>query len=542
MPDPYYVTTAIDYVNGDPHIGHAYEKIAADALCRHKRMCGHETWLVVGSDEHSQSVAREAARAGLEPLAYCDSMVPRWREIFRRLQVDHQAFVRTSSPENRRTTEEFLSRVHANGHIYKGSYAGFFCAGCEQYYQERELVEGKCPEHKVALEWLEEENYFFRVSAFAEQLEQLHLRDDFLQPESRRKEMLNVIREGLQDVSISRGFTDWGFPLPFDQSQVIYVWFDALLSYVTGIGFATDEARFRHFWPCDVHVIGKGITRFHTVMWPAMLMAAGVELPRRVFSHGYVNIGGEKMSKSRGLFFEPLGLLDALQPPGEVSPWLGSDGARYGLLREIPFDRDGDFSLEVMVDRYNADLANDFGNLASRVLKMLAQYVDGRLGSRAGFEPAPELLAGRPRDLAAGVLEDVRDCMDRLDFSGALARTWQLVDAANRYVEGCRPWDLNRDGRRDELNFVLFEALETLRLVMYLAAPVIPDACERLAAQLGEPAPSTLGPGGPTLAEVAVWREQRGSWPWQTAAGEVLFPRLDKARVLAGEVTGAALG
>ena len=270
----YYITTAIDYINGEPHLGHAYEKIGADVLCRYKRMTGHETWLVVGSDEHSQSVEREAAAKGMTPEAYCDSMVPRWEEMFARLQVQYSTFVRTSSDANRATTQEFLQRVYDNGYIYKGKYSGFFCPSCEQYYQERELVDGKlCPEHKVELEWLEEDNYFLKLSAFTDQLIELHQREDFLQPEARRNEMLNVIREGLQDVSISRGFTTWGFPLPFDPSQVIYVWFDALLSYVTGVGFATDRAMFEKFWPCDVHVIGKGITRFHTIMWPTCCKA-----------------------------------------------------------------------------------------------------------------------------------------------------------------------------------------------------------------------------------------------------------------------------
>ncbi|MGI8607774.1 MAG: methionine--tRNA ligase, partial [Candidatus Dormibacteria bacterium] len=370
----FYVTTAIDYVNGVPHLGHAYEKIAADALVRYKRLAGYDTWLVVGSDEHSQSVAREAAAMGLEPLAYADSMIPTWERMYERLQVEPSEFVRTSSEANRRTTEEFLQRVYDNGYIYKGKYSGYYCPNCEQYYQERELLEGhRCPEHQIVLEHLEEDNYFLKLSAFTERLIDLHERPDFLQPASRRNEMLNVIREGLQDVSISRGFTDWGFPLPFDPSQVIYVWFDALLSYVTGVGYATAPARFDKYWPCDVHIIGKGITRFHTVMWPVMLWAAGVDLPHRVYSHGYVNIAGEKMSKSRGIFFEPLALVDSLRAKGDTRPLIGSDAARYTLLREVPFDRDGDFTLEAFVDRYNADLANDFGNLASRVLKMLKQ-------------------------------------------------------------------------------------------------------------------------------------------------------------------------
>jgi len=526
-PSPkYYVTTAIDYINGDPHLGHAYEKIGADVLVRYKRMAGHEAWLVVGSDEHSQSVEREARAQGLTPEAYADRIVPRWHDMFARLQVGYDEFVRTSSDANRATTEEFLQRVYDNGHIYKGKYAGFFCPSCEQYYQERELLEGGlCPEHKIKLEWLEEENYFLRVTAFTDRLVELHERADFLQPAARRNEMLNVIRDGLQDVSISRGFTTWGFPLPFDRSQVIYVWFDALLAYVTGVGFATAKERFARLWPCDVHVIGKGITRFHTIMWPVMLWAAGVDLPHRVYSHGYINVAGEKMSKSRGIFVDPLALLDSLQPPG-ARELCGSDAARYALMREIPFDRDGDFSLEVFVERYNADLANDLGNLASRVLKMLKQYT-------GGIVPAPGEAreAGELASVAAPIPGEVAAAMDALDFSGALDATWRLVGRANKYVEESRPWDLNKDpARKADLGAVLYDLTESLRVLCYLVAPFIPDAADRLAMQLRVPRPTAVKAGGYALDEVLRWGGLTEGH--MTEVGEVLFPRLDKAAVL----------
>ena len=524
----YYVTTAIDYINGVPHLGHAYEKIAADALVRYRAMGGDDTWLVVGSDEHSQSVVREAAARGMDPIAYCDSMIPTWKGIFERLQVGYSEFVRTSSDANRATTEEFLQRVYDNGYIYKGKYSGFYCPNCEQYYQERELDDGKCPEHHIKLEWLEEENYFLKLSAFADRLIELHQREDFLQPESRRNEMLNVIRDGLQDVSISRGFTDWGFPLPFDRSQVIYVWFDALLAYVTGAGFGTDRARFERYWPCDVHIIGKGITRFHTIMWPVMLWAAGVELPRRVYSHGYISIGGEKMSKSQGIFFEPLALAERLQAPGEaVRPLAGSDGARYTLLREIPFDRDGDFTLEAFVDRYNADLANDFGNLASRALKMLAQYTDGVVPAATGGEGIHAELPA----LAAALALSLQARMDALDFSGALEDIWRLVARANKYVEESRPWELRkREGAEGELHTVLYNLIETLRLLTYAVSPFIPDAADKLAVQLRVTLPGEVGRGGPSLAEALGWGGLRGGHA--TEVGAVLFPRLDKGAVL----------
>jgi methionyl-tRNA synthetase len=530
-PPKYYVTTAIDYVNGMPHLGHAFEKIGADVLVRYKRMTGHETWLVVGSDEHSQSVEKQAAAKGMTPEAFSDSMVPRFEAMFERLQVSYSEFVRTSSDDNRATTEEFLQRVYDNGYIYKGKFGGFFCPSCEQYYQERELVDGKCPVHLIPLEWVEEDNYFLKLTAFTDKLVALHEREDFLQPPSRRNEMLNVIREGLQDVSISRGFTTWGFPLPFDRSQVIYVWFDALLSYVTGVGFGTDKERFNRFWPCDVHIIGKGITRFHTIMWPAMLWAAGVELPRRVFAHGYVNVAGEKMSKSRGIFVEPLKLVESLQSDAEgARRRAGSDGVRYGLMREVPFDRDGDFDLGVYVDRYNADLANDFGNLASRVLKMMLQYSDGQVPQPADLRGIHAELA----EVAARLPGRLEARMEALDFSGALEDIWRLVGRANKYVEETKPWELNRfEGTRPELHAVLYNLAEALRVLAYVAYPFLPDACESLARQLRVQPPSELGPGSRSLAEAASWGGLAAGH--RTEVGELLFPRLDKAAVLAGE-------
>src|SRR5450759_2797090 len=528
LPPKYYVTTAIDYVNGVPHLGHAFEKIGADVLVRYQRMTGHDTWLVVGSDEHSQSVEKEAAAKGMTPEAYSDSMVPRFEAMFERLKVNYSEFVRTSSDANRATTEEFLQRVYDNGYIYKGKFGGFFCPSCEQYYQERELVEGKCPVHLITLDWVEEENYFLKVSAFTDQLIELHEREDFLRPESRRNEMLNVIKEGLPDVSISRGFTTWGFPLPFDRSQVIYVWFDALLAYVTGAGFGTDKQRFNRYWPCDVHIIGKGITRFHTIMWPVMLWAAGVELPRRVFAHGYVNVAGEKMSKSRGIFVEPLKLVDSLQSHTENARHeAGSDGVRYCLMREVPFDRDGDFDLGVYVDRYNADLANDFGNLASRTLKMIRQYTGGEV-------PAPADLRGIHAELAdvvAGLQARPEARMEALDFSGALEDIWRLVGRANKYVEESKPWDLNKsEATRPELHAVLYNLAESLRVLAYVTYPFVPDACESLAHQLGVQPPSELGPGARSLAEASVWGGLVAGH--RTEVGELLFPRLDKAAVL----------
>ena len=507
MPE-FYVTTAIDYVNGLPHMGHALEKVGADVLARYRRARGDDVWLVVGSDEHSISVLKAATEAGKTPEEFTDEMEVNWREFWERYQVAFNAYVRSTSQANRATTEEFMRRIYENGHIYKGVYEGWYCDRCEQFYPPEELLpNGNCPEHPTYKpQWLEEENYFFRASTFEKQVRELLERPDFLQPEERRREMLKAISEGLRDVSISRKFTRWGFPLPFDPSQVVYVWFDALLCYATGVGFATDKAMFERYWPCDLHVIGKGITRFHTLMWPAMLMAAGVELPRRVFSHGYINIGGERMSKSRGLFFDPSVLADIF----------GSDGARYLLMREFRFDRDADFELEQLVDRFNSDLANDLGNLAARTLTMIDRYRQGTV---------PE-AAGEPAGLGLAEVVAAYDAhLGRLAFDEALKAAWRMVAWANRDIDESAPWVLARDGSRAaELDAVLYRSAEVLRLLSHLLAPYVPTAMAELSRRLG----SSLDG---SWEKATAWGGLRPGTRVET--GSALFPRLDKDAVLA---------
>jgi methionyl-tRNA synthetase len=507
MKPKYYLTTAIDYVNGKPHMGHAMEKVGADVLARYKRATGHDVWLVLGSDEHSISVLQAARDAGKSPEQFCDEMDVFWREFWGRYQISFSGYVRSSSEANRATTDEFMRRVYDGGYIYKGTYEGWYCTSCEQFYPEEELLpNGNCPEHPDQKpRWLEEENYFFKASAFEDQIRELLQRPDFLQPEERRNEMLNAIKNGLRDVSISRKFTDWGFPLPFDESQVIYVWFDALLCYVTGIGFATDPKRFERYWPADVHIIGKGITRFHTLMWPAMLLAAGVALPRRVYSHGYITMGGEKMSKSRGLFFDPGALIEIFGP----------DGARYLLMREFPFDRDADFDLDQLVERFNSDLANDLGNLASRTLTMIERY-------RSGEVPPP---VEAPAELPlAEVVAALGARLDDLAFDEGLLEIWRLVGWSNRYIDESAPWTLAKDeSRAAELDQVLYRCAEVLRLLSHLLAPYIPAAAAELARRLGSPH------DGQTWDQSLAWGGlKQGA---RIEVGPALFPRLDKASI-----------
>ena len=506
----YYLTTAIDYVNGRPHMGHAMEKVGADVVARWRRAQGLDVWLVLGSDEHSISVAKEAQAQGKTPEQYCEEMDVIWREFWGRYQITFSEYVRSSTGANRATTGEFMQRIHDAGHIYKGKYEGWYCTSCEQFYPEEELLpNGNCPEHPTQKpRWVAEDNYYFRASAFESQVRGLLEDESFLQPPERRREMLQAIKDGLRDVSISRTFTDWGFPLPFDQSQVIYVWFDALLCYVTGAGFSTDRERYQRLWPADVHVIGKGITRFHTLMWPAMLLAAGERLPRRVYSHGYITMGGEKMSKSRGLFFDPALLVDIF----------GSDGARYLLMREFPFDRDSDFNLEQLVERFNSDLANDLGNLAARTLTMIERYRDGIVPAAGAL---PESLGAVLERLRAGLDGHI----DGFRFDEALRDSWALVEWANHHIDSSAPWKLAKDpGRAADLDAVLYAAAEVLRLLSGVLAPFIPTAAAQLAARLG-----LEGPPAPA-AELAWGGLPAGA---RVRTGEALFPRLDKEAVLA---------
>lgn len=506
----FYLTAAIDYVNGDPHLGHAYEKIGCDVLARHRTLRGDDVRFTVGSDEHSQSVERAARAAGVQPADFCTAQVKAFTTMMAAFDVKPTQFVRTSSDANRRTAETLWRAVAAAGHIYKDWYRAWFCPSCEQFYTEKEIVAGLCPVHQQPVEWVEEQNWFFRLSAFTEPLLELYAREpEFLVPETRRNEMLNVIRGGLTDISISRGFSRWGIPVPGDESQVIWVWFDALPAYLTGVGYPDGE-EFPRFWPADVHVIGKDITRFHAVTWPALLMAAGLPLPRQVHAHGFVTLNGEKMSKSRGIFVEPMQLVDQF----------GSDAVRWVLLSEVPFDRDGDFSMSGFIDRYNADLANDYGNLVSRATKMVQRYFEGRVPAPSERDPIDDELRGT----AARILPVYDAAMDRLEFSEAMAAVRQLVGRANKYIEETAPWTLHRNGDT-RLATVCAELLEAIRVSTMLLHPIIPQATSRVAAELG------VSLRGDLTEELRAWpRLAPGAL---VTVGNILFPRLDREAVLA---------
>jgi len=508
--DIFYVASSIPYVNAEPHVGTAYEIIACDLIARYRRMRGEDVYFLTGTDEHSHNVAKSAAELGISPQEWTDRMVPKWREVWERLLITNDDFIRTSEARHAERVQLFVQRLHDRGQVFLGSYEGPYCPSCEEFKTESELVDGNCPIHGIPVQRLKEDNYFFPLSAYQEPLLRLYEeRPEFILPEVRRNEIVSFVKGGLQDLSISRSGSDWGIPVPWDPSHVIYVWVDALLNYITAPGFGADEAFFDRVWPCDLHVIGKDITRFHAVIWPALLMAAGLEVPRTVFGHGFLTMGGEKMSKSKGTGIHPFELLDHF----------GVDSYRYYFMREIQFGADGNFSWESMTERHNADLANGLGNLAARVLAMLGNYYAGQVP-----DPGGAAAAGRIPALVPEVVARVDEHMDAWALSHALGAIWELVNVANKYLVETEPWALAKDAdRRDELGAVLYTVAETLRILALLILPVMPSAAARLWSQLG-------------LDEAAPLEEQRlpGAAAWgglapgtQTAKGSALFPRLD---------------
>jgi methionyl-tRNA synthetase len=507
VPPKFYLTTAIDYVNSRPHLGTAYEKIAADCLARAHRRLGYDVLFVMGNDEHSTNVERSARAEGLAPRDYADRMEGVFRDAWERLDVSYDDFIRTSEPRHRAAVLELVRRVKANGWIRRDKYSGLYCEGCEAFYTEKDLVDGKCPNHGTVPRWVEEENWFFALSAFGDRLlEHIRAHPDFVRPETRRNEIVAFLEGGVSDVSISRAGASWGIEFPDDPGHVVYVWFDALTNYLAAAGFGTDEASYAKWWPADVHVVGKDITRFHCVIWPAMLMAAGLPVPRTVFGHGFIYHSGEKMSKSLGNIVNPL----------DVVALTGPDPLRYFLLREISFGKDGDFTWDGFVARTNADLANDLGNLLKRTTDMVLKFLGGRIAADAD--------AGRDRTgLAAAAAETARAAQDAyrgLDPSAALEATWSLVRRANQAVQEARPWEVAKDpARREELAGILGEILEAIRIVGELAEPAIPRKAARLRERLGLPR------GAATWEEACVFRRGRA---WTVRPGEPLFPRLDR--------------
>jgi methionyl-tRNA synthetase len=525
----YYVTTPIYYVNDAPHIGHAYTTTAGDVLTRWHRQRGEDVWFLTGTDEHGEKVLRSAEAAGLAPQAWCDQLVETaWKPVLRTIDVANDDFIRTTEPRHTRRVQAFIQRLYDLGEIYEGLYEGPYCVHCEEFKLPGELVDGTgeyagqlvCAIHGRPVEQLSERNWFFRLSKYADALlDHYAAHPETVEPASARNEVLAFLRSGLQDLSVTRSSFDWGVPVPWDPEQVVYVWFDALLNYATAVGLGDTEGpgaeQYRATFPADVHLVGKDILRFHAVIWPAMLLAAGEPLPRKVFAHGWLLVGGEKMSKSK---------LTGIAP-SEVVDHFGSDAFRYYFLRAIQFGSDGSFSWEDMTARYTAELANGFGNLASRVAAMVGRYCDGALPPAADPGPAEQAVA----ELAAGAARLADERVEQLDFSGALAAVWELVDALNGYLTEQQPWQLAKQPEdRARLETVLATAAEGLRVLAVLLNPVMPKACAALWASLG--AEAVLGPlAAQRIDDVARWGQLPAGTRVTKGAG--LFPRLDDSAV-----------
>ncbi|WP_353827137.1 methionine--tRNA ligase [Agromyces sp. SYSU T0242] len=511
----FYITTPIFYVNDVPHIGHAYTEVAADVLARWNRQAGRDTWMLTGTDEHGQKILRTATANGVSPQEWADKLVAdAWKPLLDTVGVANDDFIRTTDERHERNVQKFLQHLFDEGWIYTGEYEGYYCVGCEEYKQQSELVEGTgeyegqlvCAIHSKPVELLHEKNYFFRMSAFQDRLLELYeTQPDFVRPDSARNEVVSFVRRGLDDLSISRSTFDWGVKVPWDETHVVYVWFDALLNYITAVGYGEDDEQFARRWPA-LHLVGKDILRFHAVIWPAMLMAAGLEVPKGIFGHGWLLVGGEKMSKSK---------LTGIAP-SQITDTFGSDAFRYYFLSAISFGQDGSFSWEDLAARYQAELANGFGNLASRVVAMIGRYCGGEVpAGEAGRTEADEAI----RRIEVEATEAAWQAIERLQVHEAIAATWTLVDALNGYLTEQEPWTLAKDeARRDRLEAVLATAYHGLGTLAVLLSPVLPESTAKLWTALGAPG---------TVQEQRIDRAHEWVVGSRVEALQPLFPRVE---------------
>ena len=507
MGEVFYVTTPIYYVNDVPHIGTAYTTLAADVTARYQRLRGREVFFLTGTDEHGQKVAQAAAEKNESPQNWADNMVRHFVDAWKLLEISNDDFIRTTQNRHTKVAQLFIEKLRESGDVYLDSYEGWYCVHDESFLLSSQLVEGACPECRRPVEWVKEENYFFRLSKYAAAvLNHIEENPEFVQPESRRNEVISFIKSGLSDQSISRTSFTWGIPLPFDERHVMYVWFDALLNYVSAIDYGSDPDRFERTWPADWHLMGKEILRFHAVIWPAMLMAADLPLPTHVFAHGWLTVEGQKMSKSLGNVVRPADLVDEF----------GVDAYRYYFMREFSFGIDGNFSRRTMLKRYNAELANDLGNLESRVLTMVGKYRDN-VAPEAG---APGGEDNTLIEKAASTVESATEKLESLAFNEALAEIWEFIHAVNRYVDVSAPWALAKDeAKRADLDRVLYNSLESLRQIALMVYPYMPESAAKIWEHLGleSSIESSRLPDSSRWGLLAA-----GS---KTARGEALFPR-----------------
>jgi methionyl-tRNA synthetase len=506
----YYVTTAIDYPNGEPHIGHALEKVATDAQARFRRLRGDDVFFSTGLDENSQHVLQAAHEHGMAPKVWVDRLDAEFRLAWEKLGIRPNRWIRTSEPAHHRAARALFRRSQENGDVYKGRYAGWYCPNDNTFWAEDELIDGQCPVHGIPVVWVEEENYFFALSKYQDRLRKLHTdRPDFIYPATWRAEVLALLERGLVDFSVSRqvpagaGAPRWGVPVPGDESQVIYVWYDALTNYLTSVGFPDDPALFGRYWPATAHVIGKDITRFHCLYWPAMLLSAGLPLPEQVVVHGHLTVEGQRISKSRGNAIDPVDLVDQL----------GTDPVRYYLLRDFSFSQDGEFRRSSLIHRYNGDLANDLGNLLNRTATLALRHLGGNL------PPPEDARTGPLAPVAAAAREQVEAATLTWDFPRALEAAWTLVRRANLYAEETAPWRLAKQpAQRARFAQVLANLAECVRILALFVAPAMPTTADRILAQLGLP-PVQSGDW-----QSAVWGARASGL--RVVGGPVLFPRV----------------
>ncbi|QSQ08553.1 Methionine--tRNA ligase [Koleobacter methoxysyntrophicus] len=507
----FYITTPIYYPSDKLHIGHSYTTVAADAMARFKRLTGYDVFFLTGTDEHGQKIERIATEKGMEPKEYVDRIVAGIKKLWSILDISNDDFIRTTDERHKKAVQKIFKKLYDQGDIYKGEYEGWYCTPCEAFWTERQLNDGKCPDCGRDVELIKEEAYFFRLSKYQDRMmEYIKNNPEFIQPPSRQNEMINnFLKPGLEDLCVSRTSFKWGIPVSFDPDHVIYVWIDALSNYITALGYETeDDSKFKRYWPADVHLVGKEIVRFHTIIWPIMLMALGIELPKQVFGHGWLILEGGKMSKSKGNVIDPVILVEKY----------GVDAVRYFLLREIPFGADGVFSNRALIDRINYDLANDLGNLINRTVTMIEKYFGGCI-------PAPQEEGDYDRDLINMAVETplrVEELMNKLQFSNALSEIWRLIGRTNKYIDETMPWVIAKDeNSKDRLGTVLYNLAEAIRIISVLISPFMPNTPRKIWSQLGIK-DENLG----TWESVLKWGNLQPGI--KVSRGQPIFPRIEE--------------